>query len=72
MSDKKWNYSWIGKGVPRGVCVRDFIHWVEKYDLKECKSLGYTSEQNPEIEFLHPEKKTLYLYDTVDDVSKKN
>ena len=68
---KKWNNSWRWKDAPRCACVRDFINWIEKYDLKKCKSLGYTSEHDPELEFLDPEKKTLYLYDKVDDITKK-
>ena len=58
---KKWNNSWRGKDAPRCACVRDFINWVEKYDLKECKNLGYTSEHDPELEFLHPKKKYIYM-----------
>jgi len=68
---KKWNNNWRWKDAPRCACVRDFINWIEKYDLKKCKSLGYTSEHDPELEFLDPEKKTLYLYDKVDDITKK-
>ena len=59
---KSYNYSWKNKDAPRCFCVRDFIEWVDKYHIKNCKHLGYTYELDPEIEFINAEKKTLYLY----------
>lgn len=68
---KKWNFSWKNKDAPRCFCIQDFIEWVNKYNLKNCKNLGYTADSDPELEFLNYENKTLYLYDKVDEVSKK-
>lgn len=59
---KSYNYSWKNKDAPRCFCVRDFIEWVDKYHIKNCKHLGYTYELDPEIEFINADKKTLYLY----------
>lgn len=59
---KSFNYSWKGKDAPRCFCIRDFIEWIDKYQIKNCKNLGYTSN-DPEIEFINPEKKTCYPYD---------
>lgn len=69
---QKWNYSWKGKDPPRCFCIRDFREWLEKYDIKKCKSLGYTSESDPEIEFIEAEKKFYYPYFLGEDTNEKN
>ena len=56
---KKWNYSWKDKDAPRCFCVKDFIKWTEKYNLRKCKNLGYTSEFDPELDVVLPEKKKI-------------
>ncbi len=68
---KKWNNTWKGKDAPRCRCIIDFEEWINKHNLKNCKSLGYTCNNDPELELLNPENKTLYLYDKTDAVSEK-
>ena len=59
---KKWNNSWKFKDAPRCKCVLDFINWINKYNISNCDILGYTSEDDPEIEFITVKKKILHLY----------
>ena len=69
---KKWNFSWKHKDAPRCFCIRDFIEWLDKYDIKKCNHLGYTSEHDPEIEFLNPLKSTYYPYIREENLNIKN
>ena len=58
---KKWNNSWRFKDAPRCKCVLDFINWINKYNISNCDMLGYTSEDDPEIEFINAKKKKFYI-----------
>ena len=58
---KSWNYSWGDNDMPRAFIVLDFIEWVNKYNIHS-KTLGYTSDTDPELEFLPHDNKTLIEY----------
>ena len=53
---KQWNYSWNGRDFPRTWCVKDFIEWTSNYNLRNVKTLGYTSTNDPELEFINAER----------------
>jgi SAM-dependent methyltransferase len=62
---KCWNYSWSNHDFPRVWCILDFIEWINKYNIN-INHLGYTSDGDPELEFINPLKKTLVSYPPYD------
>lgn len=50
----------------RVYCVLDFMEWIEKYNIKCGKNLGYTSKVDPELEKLTYEKSTYLPYPEYD------
>ena len=54
--------AWNTIDFPRVICVHDFKEWVEKYNLKNVESLGYTFETDPELEFVTPGRSRLMKY----------
>jgi len=73
---KRYNYDWNNYDFPRNWCILDFIEWIRKYDIKP-DHLGYTSQIDPELEFLHCNKTTYLPYPahdlhTIADSAPKN
>jgi SAM-dependent methyltransferase len=62
---KTYNYTWSGHDFPRIWCILDFIEWIKKYNIN-VKHLGYTWDNDPELEFITPSKKTLISYPQYD------
>lgn len=64
---KSRNYKWADNDFPRNWCVLDFIGWIHKHNIKGAiKHLGYTSDTDPELEFLPCDQKTLISYPPYD------
>jgi hypothetical protein len=63
---KLYNYSWSNRDFPRNWCVLDFKEWVDKYKINNVGHLGYTSNEDPELEFITFNKKTLCEYPEID------
>ncbi len=63
---KSYNYDWSNKDFPRNWCILDFIEWIKKYDIKNIENLGYTSDSDPELEFLSYRNKVNVSYPTYD------
>jgi hypothetical protein len=63
---KIYNYKWQDFDFPRTWCILDFKEWIEKYNIKEIKHLGFTCTTDPELEFLNAEEKTLIKYPPYD------
>ena len=68
---KKWNNSWRHKDAPRCKCIIDFINWIDKYNIQSCENLGYTSDNDPELEFINAKNKYLHAYVGHDDNDKE-
>jgi hypothetical protein len=62
---KIWNYNWKSHDFPRVWCILDFIEWIKKYNII-IEHLGYTGDNDPELEFIIPVKKTLLSYPPYD------
>jgi len=62
----KFPMAWNTIDFPRVICVHDFKEWVEKYNLKNVESLGYTFETDPELEFVTPGRSRLMKYPEFD------
>jgi len=62
---KKHNYSWGNYDFPRSWCTLDFIEWIKKYNII-VNHLGYTFDDDVELEFINPIKKTLVPYPKYD------
>jgi len=54
------NYTWSFHDFPRNWATLDFIEWTKKYGISSVDSLGYTSNDDFELEFVSA-KKTTYL-----------
>lgn len=63
---KVWNYSWNNRDFPRVWGILDFISWIDKYELKEVKDLGFTNPHDPELELLNAKNNTLLYYPPYD------
>ena len=63
---KKWNNDWCGKDMPRNFTILDFIEWTKKYEIDSGYELGYTSKDDPELEFINYENKTFIDYPPYD------
>jgi SAM-dependent methyltransferase len=62
---KVFNYNWGHHDFARVWCILDFIEWIKKYNIN-IERLGYTSESDPELEFIVPSNKTLLPYPEYD------
>jgi SAM-dependent methyltransferase len=62
----KYNFSWAGKDYPRIPCVADFREWIPKHNLNHVQHLAYTSDTDPELEFITASEKTLLTYPPYD------
>lgn len=62
---KSWDYAWKNRDFPRNWCILDFKEWIEKYNIKP-DILGYTSNDDPELEFISSKEKRLVEYPTYD------
>lgn len=62
---KKYNYNWGHYDFPRTWCILDFIEWMTKHDI-QVNHLGYTSETDPELEFINYLNKTFLPYPQYD------
>jgi len=62
---KCFNYNWSYHDFPRNCCILDFIEWNKKYNFNISK-LGYTSEGDPELEFIKYSQKTLLPFPKYD------
>jgi SAM-dependent methyltransferase len=62
---KMYNFNWGDCDFPRNWCILDFIEWTKKYNIN-IEHLGYTSDYDPELEFITPLKKTLVSYPEYD------
>jgi SAM-dependent methyltransferase len=60
------NYSWYNFDVPRVWCLLDFKEWIEKYNITNIEHLGYTTDSDPELDFITPKNKTLISYPPYD------
>lgn len=63
---ERFNYSWSRKDFPRVWCILDFKEWITKYNLGRVGHLAYTSEHDPELEFISAEKATCLNYPPYD------
>ena len=61
----RWNYNWSNHDFPRNWCILDFIEWNNKYNIN-IQHLGYTGDNDPELDFITPLKKTLVSYPAYD------
>jgi len=62
---KRYNYDWANYDFPRSWCILDFIEWTKKYNIQP-EHLGYTYEDDPELEFITSTNKTLVEYPAYD------
>ena len=62
----RYNYSWNSKDFPRIWCILDFKEWMVKYNLSRVGHLAYTSESDPELDFISGEKQTFLNYPPYD------
>jgi SAM-dependent methyltransferase len=62
---KSFNYKWAHRDFPRNICILDFIEWINKYNIKS-EHIGYTCENDPELEFIQYNKSTLITYPPYD------
>lgn len=62
---KCFNYTWAGRDYPRVICILDFIEWINKHNI-EIENLGYTAENDPELEFISPRNKKRVSYPEYD------
>ena len=62
---KMYNYNWGNHDFPRVWCTLDFSEWIKKHDIS-IEHLGYTCLDDPELEFIVHEKKTIVSYPTYD------
>jgi SAM-dependent methyltransferase len=62
----KYNFSWVGKDYPRVGCVMDFKEWMSAYNLTNVGHLAYTSNEDPELDFISGEQQTLLNYPPYD------
>ena len=60
-----YNYNWSYYDFPRVWCILDFIEWIQKYNIKP-EHLGFTCNDDPELEFIKPTKKTHINYPPYD------
>lgn len=65
-SNNKSIKNWINMDLPRIFAILDLQEWIDKYELKNIKSLGYTSNIDPEILFFDSEEKTKMEYPEYD------
>jgi SAM-dependent methyltransferase len=63
---KLWNYNWGNHDFPRVWCILDFIEWINKYNITNIQHLGYTGDNDPELEFIHSTQKTYIPYPPYD------
>ena len=63
---KLYDYNWGNKDFPRNWCILDFIEWTNKHNITSIDHLGYTSDIDPELEFINYNKKTLIEYPKYD------
>ena len=63
---KSYNYKWDYYDFPRNWCILDFIEWTKKHKINNVEHIGYTSETDPELEFITSEKKTFTPYPEYD------
>ena len=62
---KRYNYNWSYYDFARNWCVLDFTEWIKKHQI-HIEHLGYTSETDPELEFISPIQKTIVAYPQYD------
>jgi SAM-dependent methyltransferase len=62
---RRYNYNWANYDFPRNWCILDFIEWMKKYNIN-IDHLGYTCNEDPELEFIAPHQKTLVSYPDYD------
>jgi SAM-dependent methyltransferase len=62
---KRYNFNWGHYDFPRTWCILDFIEWTKKHNIT-IDHLGYTSDGDPELEFISPRIKTLVAYPQYD------
>jgi len=62
---RSWNYDWNNYDFPRTWCILDFKEWMEKYSIS-IETLGYTSNTDPELEFITYKNKILLEYPQYD------
>ena len=60
-----YNYNWGNHDFPRTWCILDFIEWTKKHNI-QVDHLGYTCNNDPELEFIHPSRKTFMPYPQYD------
>ena len=58
--------NWETMDCPRVFCILDFIEWIDKHNIKNINYLGYTSNDDPELQFLKYTEKTLLEYPQYD------
>lgn len=63
---KRYGYNWGHYDYPRNCCILDFIEWTTKYSINTGGKLGYTSETDPELEFLNYKESTFTPYPAYD------
>jgi len=62
----RYNYSWGNYDFPRNWCILDFIDWQQKHNINNIVHMGYTSETDPELQFLSYKKSTCVSYPDYD------
>ena len=61
-SEPEWKWKWKNKAYPRIPCLLDFEAWVSKYSLRSPKHLLTTDPNDPELEFLSPQRVTQFVH----------
>ncbi len=56
------SYHWKNRDFPRAITLIDFNEWVAKHNIKPSR-MCFTSSDDPELNLIQAEEKTLYEYD---------
>jgi len=59
------SYHWTNRDFPRAIALLDLQEWVQKHNL-HINHLGYTSNDDPELNILSYQTKTIIEYNGVD------
>lgn len=59
---QRYGYVWGNYDFPRNWCILDFKEWMLKYGIHSVDNLGYTSDTDPELEFLQYKRASFVPY----------